>query len=329
MVLDVTGSNPVTHPEMSWTVDSGQSERSAAIGRLPHAVHGLLNLNKPTGMTSRDAVNRVQQLLPRKTKVGHAGTLDPLANGVLIVAIGAATRLIDDVQAHGKGYRAGLRLGVRSDTDDVTGELTPGGDPSRITSATVQTALSPYVGEISQIPPRYSAVHVDGRRAYTLARRDQAFELTARRVQVESITLIEQSGADVTIDIVCGSGTYIRSIIRDLGEDLGCGAVMTSLTRTFIGPFQMADALPLADVNATTFTSHIHPLRSVLRDEACFQATETDCADLLKGRGVAWPTSLALTNRPIAVLDPTGELFAFAAWNESRQLLMPQRVFPR
>lgn len=290
--------------------------------------HGLLNLDKPAGMTSRDVVNRVGRLF-KKTKIGHAGTLDPLATGVLIVCVGAATRLVDRVQEHLKGYRAQLKLGVRSDTDDITGQICPGGDSTHITADELATLLKDFRGEISQVPPSFSAVHVGGRRAYDLARSQQEFELSARTVQVEAITLTSFVGDTAELEIVCGSGTYIRSIIRDLGERLGCGAVMTDLRRTFIGPFRDTEALPLEELSQETLSARLLPLRSVLSGDVIYSATAAECAALLQGRVLHIETRLGAEPARVAVLDPTQELFAFAAWDPAKHTLQPQTVFVR
>jgi len=280
-------------------------------------------------MTSRDVVNAVQRLLPRKTKVGHAGTLDPLATGVLIVCVGAATRLVDRVQDDRKGYRAGLKLGIRSDTDDITGQVVSGGDPARITTAQLETALREFQGQQAQVPPRFSAVHVDGQRAYDLARADREFELTARTVQVDTVTLLRHDADQVEIEIVCGSGTYVRSLIRDLGERLGCGAVMTSLVRTFIGPYLLATALPVEQLTADTLVGRLLPMVSALGDDVRYAATAAECTALLQGRGLACSDQLFADGQRVAVLDDQGELFAFAEWHAEKQLLLPQRVFVR
>src|SRR5262249_47965477 len=155
----------------------------------------------------------------------------------------AATRLVERIQEYPKGYRVELRFGIRSDTEDITGRVERGGDPSHVTRERLQAACREFVGEIVQVPPRYSAVHVAGQRAYDLARREQPFDLTARVIQVKSVELIGYHDAEADLDIVCGSGTYVRALVRDLGERLGCGAVMTSLRRTFIGPFTVETAL--------------------------------------------------------------------------------------
>jgi tRNA pseudouridine55 synthase len=204
---------------------------------------GVLNLNKPAGVTSRDVVNVVQRLV-KPTKVGHAGTLDPMATGVLLVCVGGATRLISLLQRSSKTYVAGFRLGQRSDTDDSTGTVTEvpcdGNVPSE---QQLRDVLCTFVGNIEQVPPAFSAVKVNGQRAYAKARRGEAVELKAKSVQVFTIDVLDYSWPNLTLQIECGSGTYIRSIARDLGELLGCGGLMTSLERTAIGEFPVTAAI--------------------------------------------------------------------------------------
>ena len=211
---------------------------------LPRDPSGVLNLAKPTGMTSRDVVDLVSRPL-RKVKVGHAGTLDPLASGVLVVCIGGATRLIDRVQAMPKAYRAVIRLGATSDTLDADGRVTPHPDPDLVapTKAAVRAALAGQVGVIQQVPPQFSALKVEGKRAYDLARAGEAVALAARPVRVDRVELIAYAWPRLEVAVDCGSGTYIRSIARDVGAALGVGGLIEVLVRTRIGPFTLEDAL--------------------------------------------------------------------------------------
>ena len=292
------------------------------------APHGLLNLDKPAGVTSRDVVNRVARLV-RRTKAGHAGTLDPLATGVLVVCLGAATRLVDRVQEHRKGYRASLQFGLRSDTDDITGQVAPGGDWRGISTDDIRRALAEFQGAIAQVPPKFSAVHVDGRRAYDLARSQQEFELSARVVQVDLAELISHHDDFAELDLVCGSGTYVRSLVRDLGDRLGCGAVMTALRRTFIGPYRDTDALPLEELTAETLRSRLLPLNSALDRDARYPASLAECAALLQGKSIEAPAEFSPDDLRVAVLDNAGELFAFTRWDAGERRLHPQQVFVR
>ena len=176
---------------------------------------GVVAVDKPAGFTSRDIVDKVAAIV-RPAKAGHAGTLDPLATGVLVIAVGPATRLISYIQQGRKRYVGRFRLGQRSDTDDVEGRITEGGDWTGITETMLTTAAGRFVGSISQVPPQFSAVHVDGRRAYALARRGESVELQARPVEVHSLRVTRFEPPDFELEIECGSGTYVRSIGRDL-----------------------------------------------------------------------------------------------------------------
>ena len=201
------------------------------------AMNGLLVIDKPAGMTSRDAVNVVQRWFPRRTKIGHTGTLDPLATGVLVLCIGQATKLADRIQAMRKTYESLIRLGATSDTDDADGTITEITAAVASTTEQVETALASFVGVIQQVPPAYSALKVGGVRAHKLARKDAAVELAARPVQVYSAKLIRYEWPFADVEIECGKGTYIRAIARDLGAQLGCGGLVQVLRRTRVGPF--------------------------------------------------------------------------------------------
>ena len=210
---------------------------------------GVLNLDKPMGLTSRDVVNRVVRLV-RPAKVGHAGTLDPLATGVLVVCVGHATRLISLAQEGRKRYLARFVLGQSSDTDDITGQVTQGGDWTGVKLGDLEGLLPQFVGRIQQVPPQFSAIHVQGERAYDLARRGEVVELQPRPVDVFAIRIVSFQAPALELDIECGSGTYIRSLARDLGARLGCGALMTDLRRLGVGPFLSTRAGDLAGLLA-------------------------------------------------------------------------------
>jgi tRNA pseudouridine55 synthase len=217
---------------------------------------GLLNVNKPAGITSRDVVNRVQRLV-HPHKVGHAGTLDPLATGVLVVAIGPATRLVEYVQRMPKTYRGTFLLGRTSDTEGIEGTVRELADPPRPTTKEIQTAIERLVGTIDQVPPAYSALKLDGERAYDLARRGQAVELESRPVEIYSLALVSHSYPELTLLVQCGSGTYIRSLGRDLARSLGSDAVMLALRREAIGPFAIDTAVDGNSLTVATIQSHL------------------------------------------------------------------------
>ncbi|QEG23255.1 tRNA pseudouridine(55) synthase TruB [Mariniblastus fucicola] len=218
---------------------------------------GVINVFKPGGSTSRDIVNQVQRACPGKLKAGHAGTLDPLATGVLVVAVGPATKLIQYVQHLRKTYVGRFRLGLRSDTEDITGEVVAVPDDPLISESELQTALHSFVGMIQQTPPQFSAVKVDGQRAYKAARRGETLDIKARPVEVYSIRLLEFNYPDFEIEIVCGKGTYVRTLGRDIAKSLKSDTVMTTLTRTAIGDFRIEDAHRLSDVPQCSFESMV------------------------------------------------------------------------
>jgi tRNA pseudouridine55 synthase len=208
------------------------------------AASGFLNVDKPLGMTSHDVVAAVRRGLKVK-KVGHAGTLDPLAGGVLVVCVGSATRLSEYVMASTKRYRARVCLGVETDTYDAEGAVTAQRDASAITRAQFEAALEPLRGDIEQVPPMYSAVKQGGRKLYELARAGHTVDRAARQVRIESLAVVEWALPLVTLDIVCSAGTYIRSLAHDLGAALGVGAHLAGLTRLASGAFTLEDAVPL------------------------------------------------------------------------------------
>ena len=208
-------------------------------------MHGFLNLNKPAGLTSHDVVVRVRRLVGRKVKVGHAGTLDPAATGVLPVALGHATRLIEYLTEARKGYQGLVRLGVATTTDDAEGEALATYTVPPLTDAQIEAALAPMRGAIMQVPPMYSALHHDGQRLYDLARAGQTVELDPRPVMVYALTWARVADDALLLTVECGKGTYIRALARDLGTTLGCGAHLAALERTFVGSVRTTDALPL------------------------------------------------------------------------------------
>jgi tRNA pseudouridine55 synthase len=227
---------------------------------MADAIKGFLNINKPPRLTSHDVVARVRRTVGRKSKVGHAGTLDPAATGVLPVAIGQATRLIEYLAEARKGYRAVVALGVATTTDDAEGEPLAQRPVPPLDAAAIEAALAPLRGTIQQVPPMYSAIHHQGQRLYDLARAGQTIEREPRTVTIERLDLVDHSAQQLTLDIACSKGTYIRSVARDLGEALDCGAHLAALERIFVGPFDVAQAVPLdALQEAEALHAHLLP----------------------------------------------------------------------
>lgn len=219
---------------------------------------GFVLVDKPEGPTSHDVVARVRKRLGIK-RVGHAGTLDPLASGLLVVAIGGATRLISHVQDLPKTYETSARLGVRTTTLDAGGEVVETRDVE-VTSEQVHAAASSFVGEIEQVPPAHSAVKVGGQRAYKLARRGERPEISPRRVTVYRFDVLDVDAPRFDARIECSTGTYVRTLVSDVGDLLGCGAHITALRRTAIGHLAAAHAVPPDDVDE----SAVRPVEDVL-----------------------------------------------------------------
>ncbi|YAF95474.1 MAG: tRNA pseudouridine(55) synthase TruB [Nodularia sp. CChRGM 3473] len=214
-------------------------------------MQGFLNLNKPFDWTSHDCVARVRKLL-RLKRVGHAGTLDPAATGVLPIALGKATRLLQYLPEN-KAYQATIRLGVRTTTDDLQGEVIASQPCPRLNLADVKTALAQFQGKIEQIPPIYSAIQVEGKRLYDLARKGETVEVPKRTVEIfhtEILAWREGDFPELDIAIACGSGTYIRAIARDLGAILETGGTLAALIRTHSSGFNLTDSLTLSDLEA-------------------------------------------------------------------------------
>ena len=218
-------------------------ERRRGEAGVAALVDGVLVVDKPAGPTSHDIVDRARRALGTR-RVGHTGTLDPFATGVLPLCLGRATRLARFLTAGEKTYRATLRLGFATTTDDLTGE--PLGEPRRVelTDESLRAALAGLVGRFDQVPPAFSARQVDGRRLYELARRGEATARAATPVEVQALDLVSRAGDTLELEVRCSAGTYVRAIARDLGEQLGCGAHLVALRRTRSGGFGLDQAVP-------------------------------------------------------------------------------------
>jgi tRNA pseudouridine55 synthase len=211
---------------------------------VKNAISGALVVDKPVGMTSHDVVQAIRNGTGLR-RAGHTGTLDPRASGVLVILVGPAVRLSEYVSASDKRYQAIIRLGGSTDTFDAEGLVTPTKDPVTVTEEQFEKALQTFVGEIEQTPPPYSAVKVQGRKAYEMAREGEEVELAPRKITVHHLEVLEWAPPEVVIDVHCSSGTYVRSLANDLGVMLGCGAYLVGLRRTKSGRFSLRDSVPL------------------------------------------------------------------------------------
>jgi tRNA pseudouridine55 synthase len=293
---------------------------------------GILVVAKQPGPTSHDIVGLVRRLTGVK-RVGHGGTLDPFAAGVLPVFIGHATRLVEYHMTDTKEYRALVCFGARSTTDDLQGELTPSDAPPP-SREDVERALTDFRGEIEQIPPDYSAVRVAGRKAYELARHGEKPELRPRRVTVIRLELTDWDDTDparpvAQLVIACSAGTYVRALARDVGERLGCGAYLGALTRTASGPFRIDGAHSLDDVRAALSGGQASELLLPMDAGLEFPEVQLNAAELTHlARGQQLRRSTELTGEGLVrVLDESGRLVAIA--RAANGVLQPEKVFGR
>jgi tRNA pseudouridine55 synthase len=283
---------------------------------------GLLVVDKPGGLTSREAVDRVQRWFPRRTRIGHTGTLDPLATGVLVLCLGQATRLTEYVQDMGKTYRSTFRLGARSDSDDADGAVTPVAGVREPTAEEVRMALAAFIGVIAQVPPAYSAAKVTGRRAYDLARSGEEVTLSARNVTVYGADVLSYAWPLLEVEVRCGKGTYIRSLARDLGERLGCGGLVQTLRRTRVGPFTVEEALSL-DADPERARAALRPLTTALAELPKVTVNADQARRLRSGQALPWPDG---EDGPVAALGTAGDLIAVVRRQGGR--LHPEKVLP-
>ena len=281
--------------------------RWACNPQFPMSLFGLLNLNKPAGVTSRDVVDRVDRITAG-AKAGHAGTLDPLATGVLVVCVGPATRLIEYVQRMPKCYTGTFLLGRRSDTEDVEGEVVELPDPPRPAVDEIRRAAASLTGTIEQRPPDYSALKIRGRRAYKLARQGKPVELKPRPVNVYGIEVADYDYPRLVLDIECGSGTYIRSLGRDLAESLGTAAVMSSLVRTAIGALRVEDAVSPEHLTDENVAQHLLPALRAVDALPRAQLTAKELTEIAHGRTIT--RDMPSDCGDVAATDASGRLVA-------------------
>jgi tRNA pseudouridine55 synthase len=326
----VRAARELRRAKLTDPLSLGRVVKGKGHSRIRHRMNsplrfGILNIAKPSGATSRQVVDHVVALV-RPDKAGHAGTLDPLATGVLVVCVGKATRLIDWIHDLPKSYRARFLLGRQSNTDDVTGDVVMIPDAPAVSREAVESVLPRFVGRIAQAPPRYSAVHVGGNRAYELARRGEEFELPAREIEVARIEILRFEYPVLEITIDCGSGTYIRSLGRDIGQALGSGAVLSALVRTQVGPYRLEDATEPGELTSETLDRRLLPAVTAVDHLPKYSAAAADDARIRTGRPLDAAPPLD-AGREIAVLDCQGELLCIADYDPVTRQLQPRCVF--
>jgi tRNA pseudouridine55 synthase len=295
---------------------------------LASNVSGVLIIDKPTGMTSHDVVQIVRNGTHIR-RAGHTGTLDPRASGVLVVLVGPAVRLSEFISASEKRYQAVLRLGLTTDTYDMDGRVLTS-SPVNISYEELEDTLNTFIGEVDQIPPAYSAIKINGEKAYERARRGEDVELEPRKVRVDSIELLDWESPEAIIDIQCSSGTYIRSLIHDLGEKLGCGATLVGLRRTKNGRFGLRDAVSLrrlqeAFVNGDWYRFLI-PAAEALGDWYTVELTIDQVDQVRHGHRV--PALEEVPDETIArAVSEEGELVALMKYDPETHEWQPRKVF--
>jgi tRNA pseudouridine55 synthase len=290
-------------------------------------ISGWLVIDKPAGLTSTAVVNKVRWAIQAK-KAGHAGTLDPEATGVLAVALGEATKTVPYITDALKAYRFTVRLGQATNTDDTEGEVISTSD-QRPTDAQIKQALGSFVGDIMQVPPKFSAVKIDGQRAYKLARDGENVEIAARPLWVEELVMTDRDDDDhVTLEMICGKGGYVRSIARDLGQSLGCFGHVRDLRRIWSGPFDAADGLTLEQIDhmahSPDLDAHVRPISDGLVDLPEVRATAEGAARMRNGNpGMVLTSDVEYGDECWASLD--GAPIAVGRYKSGE--LHPARVF--
>ncbi len=294
----------------------------------PHVPFGFLLIHKPVGPTSHDIVAGVRRGIGIK-KVGHAGTLDPLAEGVLVVAVGHATRLLEYLASSEKGYTAQIRLGQATDTYDAEGDVvTANTIPEDLTSAQIDNYLEPFRGRFQQVPPVYSSIKVKGKTAHSRVRAGEAVLLDPRPVQIFELSVVEYSPPIVTLNVRCSAGTYIRSLAHDLGAEIGCGAHLSGLVRTASGDFNLTAAVNWGDLQvafvAGSWSKYVIDVGTALKHLPRVNLTEGEAEDIRHGRAIKASENLADV---ACAYTPRDRFVAILQGDSDHALWKPKKVF--
>jgi len=295
-------------------------------------VDGIFSINKSAGMTSHDVVARVRRLAKQK-RVGHAGTLDPAATGVLPVCLGQATRVAEYLSESGKAYRATIRFGVVTDTYDSEGRIVREAPVGGLTQEQIAAALPGFLGEIEQVPPIYSAIKRGGQRLYALARAGEEVEAEPRPVRIDALDIVSWNSPDLTLDVECGKGTYMRSLAFDLGERLGPGAHLATLVRTRSGPFMLANSITLDELEQAltdgAWSEHFFAAdEALLSWRAAIIGAESETA-LRNGQLLRFPASHPDSRAPgdlLRAYSADGRFLGVLLWDEAGAAWQPHKV---
>ncbi|GLV59397.1 tRNA pseudouridine synthase B [Dictyobacter sp. S3.2.2.5] len=291
---------------------------------------GILNIHKALHMTSHDVVAKVRRLLKQK-RVGHTGTLDPEASGVLPICVGQGTRVAEYLSESGKAYQAIITFGTVTDTYDAEGVVLRTADTSGLTRDQIEAVLPHFLGAQQQMPPRYSAIKIQGQPAYKLARAGEEITMEARSVEIQSLTILSCDNPHLTLSIECSKGTYIRSLAYDLGEYLGCGAYLTGLVRTRSGPFVLADSITLEQLAEAqeqgTLQQHLFPADFALQSYPALYLDEAQTQRVTHGNAFNYPNAVDAEQASLArVYAHTNQFLAIATWDPTTHQWKPKKV---
>lgn len=298
-------------------------------------ITGFLNVDKPQGWTSSDVVVKLRsalQLRKRRIKIGHGGTLDPLATGVLPICVGYATRLSEYLLSSDKTYLMSAKLGVTTDTYDSEGEITETSDYAGVSRCRFKSIVDGFVGEIDQTPPMFSAIKKDGQPLYKLARQGKSIHRPPRRINIDSLTLTEWNLPHFSLRIQCGSGFYARSLAHDIGQSLGCGAHMTSLRRERAGEFRIEDAISIdaliAEADGDAWSRHLQKPDTVLKMFGAIILSGDQVSDFRHGHEIPAPHQSELKQEKLVrIYSPNDDFLGLASYEQSVEVLKPAKVF--
>ncbi|MBE5952932.1 MAG: tRNA pseudouridine(55) synthase TruB [Lachnospiraceae bacterium] len=300
-------------------------------------IDGIINVYKESGYTSFDVVAKLRGILKQK-KIGHTGTLDPMAEGVLMVCLGKGTKLVDMITSGTKEYEASMRLGIATDTEDITGEILVEKEvPAELSEATVIEIIKSFIGKYDQIPPMYSAIKKDGKKLYEYARSGIEIERDPRPVEIFSIDNIVVDFPNISFKVNCSKGTYIRSLCRDIGDKIGCGGTLTALTRNEVHGFFLKDALRLSDIeklrDEEKLMDYILPVDAILDKYPCYKIKEKFSKLLINGNKLNYSQLEIIddnkfdNNSNIIRVYLNGEFVALYEHIESENIYKPYKMF--
>jgi tRNA pseudouridine55 synthase len=290
---------------------------------------GILNINKPRGPTSHDLVDQVRALTGIR-RVGHAGTLDPLATGVLLICVGRATRVAEYLAAGMKRYRARLLLGIATDTYDAEGKITAETEVA-VERAELEAALDGFRGTIQQLPPMYSAIKHQGKPLHRLARRGETVERQPREVEIYELALTDWDPPECTIELACSAGTYVRALAHDLGQSLGCGASLAALTRLASGSFSLEDSVSVEELSSAAaggrWTDLLLPLDAALSHLPALTLADDEARRVRSGQPVPGPDAVNNPQGLARAYGADGAFLAIVAFDQATKTWRPRKVF--